>query len=171
MNRQEKEAAVATLHEVFAKGETVIVTHYAGLDGNAATDLRRRMREAGAQFRVTKNRLTQLALENTPHAGLSSLFVGPTAIGLSSDPVAPAKVLREFADSHPQLVILGGGLGAKNLDEAAVTQLAKLPSLDELRAKLVGLICSPARAIAGVLQAPAGALARVFGAYSESESA
>ena len=171
MDRQAKEAAVAALHEVFAKGETVIVTHYAGLNANAATDLRRRMREAGAQFRVTKNRLTRLALENTPHAGLSDLFVGPTAVGLSSDPVAPAKVLREFADRHSELVILGGGLGAQELDEAAVTQLAKMPSLDELRARLVGLICSPARSVAGVLQAPAGALARVFGAYSESQSA
>ena len=171
MDRQAKEAAVAALHGVFAKGETVIVTHYAGLDANAATDLRRRMREAGAQFRVTKNRLTRLALENTPHAGLTDLFVGPTAIGLSSDPVAPAKVLREFADRHPELVILGGGLGAQELDEAAVTQLAKMPSPDELRAKLVGLICSPARSVVGILQAPAGALARVFGAYSESQDA
>ena len=171
MDRQAKEAAVAALHEIFTRGETVIVTHYAGLDANAATDLRRRMREAGAQFRVTKNRLTRLALQNTPHAGLADLFSGPTAIGLSSDPVAPAKVLQDFADTHPGLIIRGGGLGAQRLDEAAVTQLAKMPSLDELRAKLVGVIASPARSVAGVLQAPAGALARVFGAYSESEAA
>ncbi len=171
MDRQAKEATVAALHELFARGETVIVTHYAGLDANDATDLRRRMREAGAQFRVTKNRLTRLALKDTPHADLADLFTGPTAIGLSQDPVAPAKVLHEFADTHPQLVILGGGLGSQKLDQAAVSQLAKMPSLDELRAKLVGVISSPARSVAGVLQAPAGALARVFGAYSESEAA
>ncbi len=171
MDRQAKEAAVAALHELFARGETVIVTHYAGLDANDATVLRRRMREAGAQFRVTKNRLTRLALKDTPHADLADLFTGPTAIGLSQDPVAPAKVLYEFADTHPQLVILGGGLGSQKLDRAAVSQLAKMPSLDELRAKLVGVISSPARSVAGVLQAPAGALARVIGAYSESEAA
>ncbi len=171
MERQAKEATVAALREIFARGETVIVTHYAGLDANDANELRRQMREAGAEFRVTKNRLTRLALEDTPHAGLSDLFTGPTAVGLSDDPVAPAKVLSEFADTHPELVILGGGLGARTLDEAAVSQLAKMPSLDELRAQLVGLISSPARSVASVLQAPAGALARVFGAYSNSEAA
>ncbi len=171
MDRQTKEAAVAALHETFARGETVIVTHYAGLDANAATELRRRMREAGAQFRVVKNRLVQLAIQDTPHAGLADLFTGPTAVGFSPDPVAPAKVLRDFAGTHPQLMIRGGGLGTRTLDERAVLQLANLPSLDELRAKLVGVIASPARSVAVVLQAPAGALARVVRAYSESEAA
>ncbi len=171
MDRQAKKAAVAALHDIFARGETVIVTHYAGLDANAATELRRRMRETGAQFRVIKNRLARLAVRDTPHAGLADLFTGPTAVGLGPDPVAPAKILREFADTHPQLAILGGGLGAQMLDGDAVMQLAKLPSLEELRARLVGVVASPARSVAGVLQAPAGALARVVRAHSESEAA
>ncbi|MDJ0951607.1 MAG: 50S ribosomal protein L10 [Alphaproteobacteria bacterium] len=171
MNRSEKEATVASLHQVFQDMALVVVTHQSGLTVAESTDLRRRMRDAGATYKVTKNRLTLRALEGTPFAGLASLFNGPTAIAFSTDPVAAAKVAVEFAKGNEKLVILGAGFGEEVLDANDVKALAALPSLDELRGKLVGLLQAPATKVAGVLQAPAGQLARVFSAYGSKDAA
>jgi large subunit ribosomal protein L10 len=129
------------------------------------------MGAVGARFRVTKNRLTRLALEGTPYQGLRDLFVGPTAIAYSDDPVAAAKASADFAKDNDRLVILGGAMGDKALDVDGVKALASLPSLDELRGKIVGLVNAPATRVAGVLAAPAGQLARVFAAHGASEDA
>ncbi|MDE0176451.1 MAG: 50S ribosomal protein L10 [Defluviicoccus sp.] len=171
MNRTQKEEQVATLNALFGVTTLVVVTRPVGLTVAQATDLRRRMRDAGAQFKVTKNRLTRLALKGTAFEGLDGLFVGPTAIAYSDDPVAAARVAVDFAENNDSLGIVGGGLGAQVLDAAGVTALARLPSLDELRGRLVGMIQTPATRLAGVLQAPAGQVARVFGAYANKDAA
>ena len=156
-----------TLRGTFESANVVVVTHYLGIAANEATALRRAMRAAGATFRVTKNSLARRALEGTPYGHMAALFTGPTAIAWSGDPVAAARASVEFAKENPHLVVLGGGLREAPLDEAAVRALAELPSLDELRARLIGLLAAPATKVARVLQAPAGQLARVVGAYSE----
>jgi large subunit ribosomal protein L10 len=171
VNRTEKEQTVASLKQMFDDSAIVVVTHYSGLTVAEMTDLRSRMREAGAQFKVTKNRLTRLALEGTTFQPLTDLFTGPTAIAFSADPVAAAKVTAAFAKDNEKLVILGGAFGEQMLDVNGVKTLASLPSLDELRGKLVGLLQAPATKIAGVLQAPAGQVARVIGAYGAKEAA
>ena len=171
MNRAQKVEQVASLNALFGGTNLVVVTRPVGLSVAQATDLRRRMRDAGARFKVTKNRLTKLALKGTTFEGLTGLFVGPTAIAYSDDPVAAARVAVDFADKNGALDIMGGGLGEQVLDAAAVTALARLPSLDELRGRLVGMIQTPATRIAGVLQAPAGQLARVMGAYADKDAA
>lgn len=165
MDRPQKEAFVANLQKMFSESTLLVVTKQTGLSVAEVTDLRRQMRTAGATFKVTKNRLARLALKDTPYQELAPLFTGPTAIACSEDPVAAAKVAVKFAEGNDKLVILGGGLGDKQLDVAEVKSLAKLPTLDELRGKLIGLLQAPATKVAGVLQAPAGQLARVFGAY------
>jgi large subunit ribosomal protein L10 len=129
------------------------------------------MRAAGANFKVTKNRLTRLALADTPYAGLADMFTGPTAIAFSEDVVAPAKVAVEFAKKNEKLVVVGGAMGENVLDVAGVKALASLPSLDELRGKIVGLLQAPATKVAGVVQAPASQLARVMGAYASKGEA
>lgn len=166
MDRTEKEDLVATLHQTFDESAMVVVTHYSGLTVSEMGDLRDRMRETGAKFRVTKNRLTRLALKNTKFEALSDMFTGPTAIAYSDDPVAAAKASVEFAKENDKLIVLGGALGEEMLDASGVKALASLPSLDELRGKLVGLLVSPATKVAQVLQAPGGQVARVIGAYS-----
>ena len=171
MDRTEKEKTVASLRSLFEETGTVVVTHYSGLNVAEMTELRGRMREVGAGFKVIKNRLTRLALEGTKFQAMTDLFVGPTAIAYSEDPVAAAKASVEFAKKNAKLVVLGGALGEKILDKAAVCGLGELPSLDGLRARLVGMISTPATRIAGVLQAPAGQLARVVGAYAEEGEA
>jgi large subunit ribosomal protein L10 len=171
VDRAAKQQMVTSLHETFAQARSVVVTHYLGITAGEATELRRRMSADGARFRVTKNRLVKRALEGTPYEHLTGLFTGPTAIATSDDPVAAAKASVGFAKVNAHLVILGGGLGETPLDEAAVKNLAALPSLDELRAKIVGLLNAPATKIAGVLQAPAGQLARVLGAYAAEDEA
>ena len=171
MDRSQKEALVASLNETFGEAAGVVVTHYSGLTVAEITDLRDRMRAAGASFKVTKNRLTRLALAGTKYEGLSDLFTGPTAIAFSADPVAAAKVAVDFAKTNRNLVVLGGALNEDQLDPDAVKALASLPSLDELRSKIVGMLSTPATRIAGVLQAPAGQLARVVGAYAETDKA
>lgn len=171
MDRAQKQEVVKDLHGVFNSAGVVVVTHYNGLNVADMTDLRNRLREIGASFKVTKNRLTKLALEGTDKAPLGDLFTGPTGIGFSDDPVAAPKVLVKFAKDHDNLKILGGMMGEVMLDENAIKDLASLPSLDELRAKLVGLLSTPATRIAGVLQAPAGQVARVIGAYGAKEAA
>jgi large subunit ribosomal protein L10 len=163
---------VAGLNKTFQEVTLVVVTHQTGLTVAEVTDLRRRIRTAGASFKVSKNRLTRLALEGTKFQALQSLLTGPTAMAYSSDPVAAAKVCVEFANKNDKLTIIGGALGEQVLDVEGVKALAKLPSLDELRGKLVGLLQAPAVKLAGVTQAPAGQLARVFSAYgSQNEAA
>ena len=171
MDRTEKAALAESLKGVFANTSVVVVTHYSGLTVAQMSDLRRQVREAGGSFRVTKNRIAKLALEGTPYQPLSDLFTGPTAIAYSDDPVAAAKVAVKYSKDNDKLVIIGGGMGETKLDANAVKALAELPSLDELRGKLVGLIQAPATKIAGVLQAPGGQLARVIQAYASKEGA
>ncbi len=171
MDRAQKEAAVAGLSQTFGQVNLVIVTQQSGLTVHESRILRRKVREAGASFKVTKNRLTRLALEGTKFQALQSLMTGPTALAYSEDPVAAAKVCVEFAKANEKLTIIGGALGEQLLDANGVQALAKLPSLDELRAKLVGLLQAPATKVAGVLQAPAGQLARVISAYGSQDEA
>ncbi len=171
MNRTDKIALVKSLNEVFSQANVVVVTRNSGLTVAEMTDLRNQIRDAGASFKVTKNRLTRLALEGTAFESISDLFTGPTAIAYSDDPVAAAKVVVEFAKKNDKLAVVGGAMGETVLDEDGVKALASLPSLDELRGKLVGLVQAPATKIAGVLQAPAGQLARVLNAYASKDEA
>ncbi len=171
MDRAAKEAIVAGLREVFESANLVVVTQFSGLTVAEATDLRSRMRQAGAKFQVTKNRLALRALEGTAFKELADLFTGATAIAYSDDAVAAAKVAVEYAKKNDKLVVIGGALEGDPLDVARVKELAALPSLDELRGQLVGLIQTPATRIASVIQAPAGQLARVLNAYSEKSEA
>ena len=162
MNRQEKAELIETLQTTLNVSTTVVVAHQVGMTVAESSDLRAKMREAGAGFKVTKNRIAKLALNDTPHTALESLFTGPTAIGTSTDPVAAAKVLVEYAKGNDKLTIVGGSMDGKTLDKAGVEALAKLPSLDELRGRLVGLVQAPAAKLARVAQAPAGKVARVI---------
>ena len=171
MERSRKEKIVNDLHDALESANMVVVTHNNGLTVAEATELRRSMRDAGASFKVTKNRLTRLALADTPYAGLADMFTGPTAIAFSEDVVAPAKVAVEFAKKNEKLVVVGGAMGENVLDVAGVKALASLPSLDELRGKIVGLLQAPATKVAGVVQAPASQLARVMGAYASKGEA
>lgn len=165
MDRSQKQQLVESLHKTLSGASLVVVTRQSGLTVKEVTDLRRQMRAAGATYKVTKNRLARLALKDTPYQALASLFTGPTAVACSKDPVAAAKVAVKYAESNEKVTILGGSLGDRKLDMAAIKSLATLPSIDALRGKLIGLIQAPATKVAGVLQAPAGQLARVFGAY------
>jgi large subunit ribosomal protein L10 len=169
VDRAQKHKLVESLQQDLADTVCVVVTHQSGLTVAEATQLRRQMRSAGARFRVTKNRLARRALGGTPFAPLSPLFTGPTAVAFSRDPVAAAKVAVDFANRNDKLTIVGGGLAGRLIDAAEVRELALLPSLDELRGKLIGLLAAPATRIARVLQAPAGQLARVLAAYAESQ--
>ncbi len=171
MERAEKGAAVAALNQTFKESGTVIVAQYAGLTVADMTSLRGKMREAGGGVKVAKNRLVKLALQGTDADHIADLFKGPTVIVHSSDPVAAAKVSVEFAKANDKLVILGGAFGKANLNPEGVKALASMPSLDELRAKLVGMIQTPATRIAGVTAAPAGQIARVLGAYARKSEA
>ena len=169
MNRSEKAEAIAELNQIFKDANLMVVTRQSGLTVQEVTDLRRKVRAAGASYKVAKNRLTLRALEGTAFKALGPLFTGPTAIAYSKDPVAAAKVISAFAKDNEKLSIVGGALGENALDVAGVQALATLPSLDALRGKIIGLIQAPATKIAGVLVAPAGQLARVFGAYGAKE--
>ena len=171
MDRMQKEELVASLNDVCGSANLVIVTRPSGLTVAESTDLRRRMRESGASFKVTKNRLTRLALQDTKFDHLSELFAGPTAIAYSDDPVAAAKVAVEYADDNEKLEIIGGGLFENSVDIAEIKTLAKLPSLEALRGKIVGMLNTPATRIAGVVQAPAGQLARVVSAHAAQNEA
>lgn len=169
MDRIEKREFVAELSSVFADTSMVVVTRNTGLTVAEVTELRRKMREAGASFRVAKNRLALRALDGTRFDGIAPLLKGPTALAWSKDPVAVAKAAVDFAKTNDKFVLLGGSLGGQVLDANGVKALSELPSLDTLRAKLLGLINAPATKVAGVLQAPAGQLARVFAAYADSQ--
>jgi large subunit ribosomal protein L10 len=169
LDRTEKREFVASLADVFAQTSMVVVTQNKGMTVAEVTQLRTKMRAAGATFKVAKNRLAVLALDGTRFDGIASMLKGTTALAWSHDPVAVAKVAVEFAKTNEKLVLIGGSLGTQLLDADGVKALAELPSLDELRARLVGMIATPATRIAGVLQAPAGQLARVFGAYAKRD--
>lgn len=171
MDRTQKKEWVGSLHGTFEGASLVVVTHYSGLSVAEMTDLRAKMRAAGASFKVTKNRLTRLALAGTEYEGLADLFKGPTAIAFSKDPVAAAKVAVDFSKANDKLKILGGSLGPMALDVNGVKALATLPSLDELRGKLVGMLQTPATRIAMVLKAPAGQVARCLSAKAEQGEA
>ncbi len=171
MDRTEKREFVASLAEVFAETSMVVVTRNDGLTVAEVTDLRRKMRAEGVTFKVAKNRLANLALDGTRFDGIKPMLKGPTALAWSKDPVAAAKVAVEFAKTNEKFVVIGGALGTQALDASGIKALAELPSLDTLRAKLVGMIQTPATRIAGVIQAPAGNLARVFGAYARKDEA
>ena len=169
LDRTEKREFVAGLAAALADVSMVVVTQNQGLTVAEATDLRRRMRAAGATFKIAKNRLAHLALEGTRFDSLKPLLKGPTALAWSTDPVAVAKAAVEFAKTNEKLVLIGGALGTRTLDVPGIKALAELPSLETLRAGLLGMLNAPATRIAGVLQAPAGQLARVFGAYAKRD--
>jgi large subunit ribosomal protein L10 len=167
VDRLAKKSTVEAMQADFAGAETVVIAHYAGMTVAQITELRKEMRKLGAGFRVTKNRLAKLAIKGTKYDHIQGMFVGPTAVAFSGDPVAAAKGIVEFAKTNPNLVIVGGAIGNEALSVDKVESLAKLPSLDELRAKIVGMISTPATRIAGVLQAPGGQIARVLNAHSQ----
>ncbi|MGL4279692.1 MAG: 50S ribosomal protein L10 [Albidovulum sp.] len=171
MDRSAKAELVSTLSDVFAKTSVVVVAHYAGLTVADMQKLRKQMKDAGASVKVAKNTLTKRALEGKDAASIVPLMKGPTLIAYSSDPVAAAKVAVDFAKGNDKLVILGGAMGKTSLDQNGVKALATMPSLDELRAKLVGLIQAPATKLAQLSTAPAAKLARVFGAYANKDAA
>ena len=171
MDRSQKTDAVAELNRTFNEVGVVVVTRNLGMTVAQSTALRNKMREAGASYKVSKNRLARIAAEGTPYAVLSDLLTGPTALATSTDPVAAARVINDFAKTNDKLEIVGGAMGGQVLDANGVKALASLPSLDELRAKLVGLLVAPATKIATITQAPAAQLARVLAAYSEKEAA
>ena len=171
MDRSQKADAVAQLNAVFNEVAVVVVTRNLGMTVAQSTDLRSKMREAGASYKVAKNRLAKLALKDTDYAGLDEYLTGPTALGYSEDPVAAAKAVVEFAKTTDKIEIVGGGMGATKLDEAGVKALASMPSLDELRGKIVGLVNAPATKVVQLVNAPASKLARVFGAYAAKDAA
>ncbi|MBW3099211.1 50S ribosomal protein L10 [Pseudohoeflea coraliihabitans] len=171
MDRAEKREFVADLNEVFKGSASVVVAHYSGLSVAQMNDLRSKMRGAGGTVKVAKNRLAKIALQGTESEGMSDLFSGQTLIAYSDDPVTAPKIVVDFAKTNAQLVVLGGAMGATTLDADGITALASLPSLDELRAKLVGMINTPATRIAQITTAPAGAVARVIGAYARKDEA
>ncbi|WP_137392494.1 50S ribosomal protein L10 [Rhodoligotrophos defluvii] len=171
MDRAEKQELINTLNQVFKTTGVVVVVGYQGLTAAQMNALRGSMAEANATFKVAKNRLVKLALDGTESDGIKDLFRGPTAVAYSADPIAAPKALVAYAKANEKLVILGGALGSRVLDANGVKALAELPSLDELRGKLIGLIQAPATRLAGVLQAPGGQLARVLNAYATKSEA
>ena len=171
MNREQKAESIETLKGVFADSGAVVVTHYMGLTVRELEDLRGRLREEGAQIKVVKNRLVQKALDGSVGEAGDALFKGPVAIAYGPDPVSAAKVVTQYAKDNEKFSVVGALMGQVVLDQAGVKSLASLPSLDQLRGKIIGLIQAPATKIAGVLQAPAGQLARVIGAYAAKDAA
>lgn len=171
MEKAEKREFVAALNEVFQTSGSIVVAHYAGLSVKQMNDLRSKMRTSGGTVKVAKNRLAKIALQGTESEGMTHLFEGQTLIAYSDDPITAPKVAMEFAKTNDKLVVLGGAMGSTVLDADKVKALATMPSLDELRAKIVGMVQTPATRIAQVVNAPAGQLARVFGAYAKKDEA
>ena len=171
MDRAQKAEAVAELNRTFSEVGVVVVTRNLGLTVAQSTTLRNRMRDVGASYKVSKNKLAKIALEGTDYAGLSDLLTGPTALATSADPVAAAKAAVEFAKTNDKFEVVGGAMGTQLLDAEGIKALAALPSLDELRGKIVGLIVAPATKLAILTQAPAAQIARVLSAYAEKEAA
>ena len=171
MERAAKKEQITSLGEVFKATKVVVVAHYSGLTVAQMQTLRRQMKQAGASVKVAKNRLAKIALEGSEVASIASLLKGPTLIAFSGDPVAAPKVAVDFAKTNERFVILGGAMGATALDPNGVKALAALPSLDELRARVIGLIQAPATKIAQVVTAPAAKVARVVQAYASKSDA
>ena len=171
MERAEKKELVSTFNEAAKAATVIVVAHNKGLTANQVMDLRNKMAKAGATIKVVKNRLAKIALDDTDAKGISNLFVGPTMVAYGVDPVAAPKVASDFAKANEKFVVLGGALGKTVLDAQGVKALAELPSLDQLRGKIIGIVQAPATKIAGVLAAPAGQLARVFNAYATKDNA
>ena len=171
MDRAQKAETVASLNATFNEVGVVVVTRNLGLSVAQSTSLRAKLRAAGGSYKVAKNSLARLAIKDTDYAGLSDLLTGPTALATSRDPVAAAKAAVEFARTNDRLEIVGGSMGGQLLDEAGIRALAALPSLDELRGRLVGMLNAPATKVAQLVNAPAAKLARVFGAYGAKEAA
>jgi large subunit ribosomal protein L10 len=171
VERAEKQELIGVLQAVFQTSGVVVVAHYSGLTVAQMQELRKQMKQAGATVKVTKNRLAKIALDGMDVATIAPLLKGPTLLAYSSDPVAAPKVAVNFAKGNEKFVILGGAMGKTSLSQDGVRALATLPSLDELRAKLVGLIQAPATKVAQIVNAPAAKLARVFGAYAKRDEA
>ena len=171
MDRSQKAESVASLNAVFNEVGVVVITRNLGMTVAQSTALRTKMREAGATFKVAKNRLAKLAIKDTDYAGIDEMLTGPTAIASSVDPIAAAKAVVDFAKTTDKIEIVGGSMGAQVLNAEGIKALASMPSLDELRAKLVGLVQAPATKLAQLSTAPAAKLARVFSAYAEKEAA
>mgnify|MGYP001389819482 FL=1 len=168
MNRSEKKEFVQKLKDEIDSSSSVIVAHYSGLTVEESEQLRAEMRSNGAKFKVTKNRLTKLALEQTQFKDIADLFTGPTAIAFSDDPVAPAKVAVSFEKKLEKFKIIGGGYDGEKIDLEKINFLATLPSIDELRGKIIGLISAPAQKIALIVKEPASQMARLVSAKSEN---
>jgi large subunit ribosomal protein L10 len=171
MDRAQKAESIEALKGVFASSGAVVVTHYLGLTVAEMTDLRGRLRKENAQIKVVKNRLAQKALNGSAGDAGAALFKGPVAIAFASDPVSAAKVVTQYAKDNEKFSVVGGLMGDTVLDQGGIKALASLPSLDQIRAQIVGLLQAPATKVAGVLQAPAGQLARVFSAYAAKDAA
>lgn len=171
MDRNQKAEVVSKLNAELAEVGVVVVTRNLGMTVAQSTVLRQKMREAGATYKVTKNRLARIALDGTDYTALSDMLTGPVGLATSADPIAAAKVVIEFAKTNDKIEIVGGAMGTVLLDAEGVKALASMPSLDELRAKIIGLIQAPATKLATVIQTPASQLARVFNAYAEKEAA
>jgi large subunit ribosomal protein L10 len=171
MDRAQKAASIEDIKGVFASSGAVVVTHYLGLTVAEMTDLRGRLRKEGASLKVVKNTLVKKALDGANGEAGDALFIGPVAVAYGPDPVSAAKVATEFAKANDKFKVIGAIMGKDVLDAKAVGALATLPSLDQLRAQLIGLVQAPATKVAGVLAAPAGQLARVFNAYATKDAA
>ena len=171
MDRSQKADSVAQLNAVFQEAGVVVITRNLGMSVAQSTNLRTKLREAGATYKVAKNSLAKLALNDTPYTGLDDLLVGPTGLSWSTDPVAAAKAAVDFAKTNDKLEIVGGSMGSQVLDAEGIKALASMPSLDELRAKLIGLVNAPATKVVQLVNAPASKLARVFGAYAAKDAA
>lgn len=171
MDRSQKAESVASLNAVFSEAGVVVVTRNLGLTVAQSTVLRGKVRDAGAAYKVAKNRLAKLAIQDTNYTGIGDMLTGPTALATSADPVAAAKAVVDFAKTNDKLEIVGGAMGAQVLNAEGIKALASMPSLDELRAKLIGLVQAPATKVAQLTTAPAAKLARVFGAYAAKDAA
>jgi large subunit ribosomal protein L10 len=171
MDRSQKAESVAQLSDVFGRVGVVVVTRNLGMTVAQSTALRTRMRDAGATYKVAKNRLAKLAVQDTDYQGLGDLLVGPTGLAWSEDPVAAAKAAVDFAKTNDRLEIVGGAMGTTVLNAEGIKALASMPSLDELRGRIVGLVNAPATKVAQLVNAPAAKLARVFAAYAEKDAA
>ncbi|WP_288417332.1 50S ribosomal protein L10 [uncultured Novosphingobium sp.] len=171
MDRSQKADSVASLNAVFNEVGVVVITRNLGMSVAQSTALRLKIRDAGATYKVAKNKLAQLAIKNTDYAGIDTMFSGPTAIATSVDPVAAAKAVVDFAKTTDKIEIVGGSMGTHVLNADGIKALASMPSLDEMRGTLIGLIQAPATKIAQLTVAPASKLARVFNAYAEKDAA
>lgn len=171
MDRAQKAESIETLKGVFEGAGAVVVTHYLGLTVAEMTDLRGRLRKEGASLKVVKNTLVQKALDGSVGEAGDALFTGPVAIAYAPDAVSAAKVATQYAKDNEKFTVVGGLMGQTVLDQSAIKALASLPSLDQLRGKIIGLLQAPATKVAGILQAPAGQIARVIGAYAAKDAA